>query len=152
MWWYIGFPIGLRVLWFGMARRLISPAAACQGCGLVKAGFLGVVSPLHVISTLPHWTTPSFPSNVLLILLHLQIVATLHCVVVRCSLQTRNCYRVEVRSLVCLLNWVSSFMYRCTTLFLVIFGFICGCIWHRLTLDWHGWYLYVAGRYLAFCS
>uniref|UniRef100_A0A8R7QEH9 Aminopeptidase N n=1 Tax=Triticum urartu TaxID=4572 RepID=A0A8R7QEH9_TRIUA len=30
-----------------MARRLIRPAAACQGCGLVKAGFLGVVSPLH---------------------------------------------------------------------------------------------------------
>lgn len=30
-----------------MARRLIRPAAACQGCSLVKAGFLGVVSPLH---------------------------------------------------------------------------------------------------------
>ncbi|VAI31025.1 unnamed protein product [Triticum turgidum subsp. durum] len=30
-----------------MARCLIRPAAAYQGCGLVKAGFLGVVSPLH---------------------------------------------------------------------------------------------------------
>ncbi|XP_062191518.1 puromycin-sensitive aminopeptidase-like [Phragmites australis] len=30
-----------------MARRLISPAAACRGCGFVKAGFLGAFSSFH---------------------------------------------------------------------------------------------------------
>ncbi|RLN05000.1 puromycin-sensitive aminopeptidase [Panicum miliaceum] len=30
-----------------MARRLISPAAACRGCGFVNAGFLGAVSSSH---------------------------------------------------------------------------------------------------------
>ncbi|PAN36740.1 hypothetical protein PAHAL_6G306500 [Panicum hallii] len=30
-----------------MARRLISPAAACRGCGFVNAGFLGAVSSFH---------------------------------------------------------------------------------------------------------
>ncbi|KAL6859153.1 hypothetical protein ACP4OV_018155 [Aristida adscensionis] len=30
-----------------MARRLISPAAACRGCGFVKSGFLGAFSSFH---------------------------------------------------------------------------------------------------------
>ncbi|RCV32358.1 hypothetical protein SETIT_6G252600v2 [Setaria italica] len=30
-----------------MARRLISPAAACRGCGFVNAGFLGAFSSFH---------------------------------------------------------------------------------------------------------
>ena len=33
----------------GMARRLISPAAACRGCGFVRPGFLAAFSSFHVI-------------------------------------------------------------------------------------------------------
>ncbi|KAF8654024.1 hypothetical protein HU200_062167 [Digitaria exilis] len=40
-----------------MARRLISPAAACRGCGFVNAGFLGAFSSLH------HQSLPSCSSK-----------------------------------------------------------------------------------------
>ncbi|KAG2580776.1 hypothetical protein PVAP13_6NG363600 [Panicum virgatum] len=41
-----------------MARRLISPAAACRGCGFANAGFLGAVSSFHYQS-LPSCSTSS---------------------------------------------------------------------------------------------
>ena len=63
IWFAIGLRLNanwVRVLGFGMARRLIRPAAACQGCSLVKAGFLGVVSPLHVIPLSLNYSLVSF--------------------------------------------------------------------------------------------
>ncbi|KAK3122447.1 hypothetical protein QOZ80_8BG0669690 [Eleusine coracana subsp. coracana] len=46
-----------------MVRRLISPAAACRGCGFVKAGFLGAFSSFHYQS-LPSCSSKRLSSSV----------------------------------------------------------------------------------------